>query len=465
MRVRTAIFGFYLAATTAGLAVLLAFVWIEVRRQSFVAHRNLQRETARMVAGPLVHSWNKQGDLAAAATSTFAHLPADGLALLVTAASGEPVTVGGRPIPPAVQPSEFGIKTYSGWDADSDVLAQSAVQHGWLWVRTPLYGPGGATAWLSVGRPVQELRGPILTSRLRLVAAAGLIAAGLGVAGWILATRLTRSLERLHRHVEEVRAGLRSTLATSRAKEVADLGVAFEAMRTALEDRAYVERFVQSLTHELKSPVTAIASAAELLEEQPPAAERARFLASIRAEARRIGRLAERLLALAAVENRQVLGTDSVTLRVSAVLEEAAARVGVAASQAEIPIALRAGSDLTLAGDRELLVDAVGQLVLNAVEFSPAGGSVELQAERDGDAVLILVHDAGPGVPAFARAHLFERFYSLPRPSSGRKGTGLGLAFVREVALLHGGTIDLTDRPAGGTEARLRLPRVRAQNA
>ena len=73
--------------------------------------------------------------------------------------------------------------------------------------------------------------------------------------------------------------------------------------------------------------------------------------------------------------------------------------------------------------------------------------------------VAISVRDQGQGTPDYALEHMFERFYSLPRPATGRKSTGLGLAFVREVARLHGGSADFANRPEGGALARIRLPR------
>ncbi|HQK88790.1 MAG TPA: ATP-binding protein, partial [Acidobacteriota bacterium] len=68
------------------------------------------------------------------------------------------------------------------------------------------------------------------------------------------------------------------------------------------------------------------------------------------------------------------------------------------------------------------------------------------------------VHDSGPGIPAYALDRVFERFYSLPRPDTGAKSTGLGLALVREAVALHGGSVELANHPSGGTLATLRLP-------
>ena len=122
------------------------------------------------------------------------------------------------------------------------------------------------------------------------------------------------------------------------------------------------------------------------------------------------------------------------------------------------------GAELRVKGEVFVLVQAVVNLVQNAVEFSPAGGVVTVSVER-GDVegrswARVVVDDAGPGVPAFARERIFERFYSLPRPEGGRKSTGLGLSFVREIAALHGGTVTVENRAGGGTRAVLGLPAV-----
>jgi two-component system sensor histidine kinase CreC len=109
-----------------------------------------------------------------------------------------------------------------------------------------------------------------------------------------------------------------------------------------------------------------------------------------------------------------------------------------------------------LRGDALLLRQAIGNLLDNAADFSPAGSTITLQATRRGDELVIIVRDCGAGIPDFARDRLFERFYSLPRPD-GARSTGLGLPFVREVAILHGGSVTVASDPAGGACATLRL--------
>ena len=109
-------------------------------------------------------------------------------------------------------------------------------------------------------------------------------------------------------------------------------------------------------------------------------------------------------------------------------------------------------------GEAFLLRQALTNLLDNAIDFSPAGGTVSVCAAHAGQWLELRIRDHGPGIPDYAQERVFERFYSLPRPAGGKKGTGLGLPFVREIAELHGGSVSLANHPDGGAEALLRLP-------
>ena len=109
-------------------------------------------------------------------------------------------------------------------------------------------------------------------------------------------------------------------------------------------------------------------------------------------------------------------------------------------------------------GDAFLLQQAILNLLDNAIEFSPDGGEIALSLTKQAQTAMIAIRDHGGGAPDYALPQLFERFYSLPRPATGRKSTGLGLAFVREVARLHGGEADFSNHPEGGGQATITLP-------
>ena len=111
-----------------------------------------------------------------------------------------------------------------------------------------------------------------------------------------------------------------------------------------------------------------------------------------------------------------------------------------------------------ICGDAFLLEVALMNLLQNACEFSPQGGLVKLTVQRNAETVHCTIEDEGPGLPDYAIERVFDRFYSLPRPSTGHKSSGLGLCFVREIALLHQGSVSLKNRPSRGAIATLVLP-------
>ncbi|MCG6860437.1 MAG: two-component system sensor histidine kinase CreC [Chromatiaceae bacterium] len=280
--------------------------------------------------------------------------------------------------------------------------------------------------------------------------------------GALFTWHLTRAIARLRRYARDVSEGRRVPPPRSGARELAELAEALGAMRERLEGKQYVERYLHALTHELKSPLAAIGGAAELLgEADMPETERRRFLCNIREQADRLGRVADRLLDLARLEQRQVLGaTESIDLvPLARTLVEVS---GPMAAQREIRVGLQGEAVLRVQGDRFLLSQAIGNLLDNALDFSPDGGHVEIEVSRTDDAAEISIRDRGTGIPDYAADRVFERFFSLPRPGGSRKGTGLGLSFVREVAELHGGSVQLVNLCPGdhpeGVRATLRLP-------
>nr|WP_320132948.1 two-component system sensor histidine kinase CreC [uncultured Holophaga sp.] len=324
-----------------------------------------------------------------------------------------------------------------------------------MYVAAPIRLEGELVGVLSVGTATASLV-PFAERSERTVYRAGLLLMGAALLlGVGLTLWLTRSLARLQAYARQVSEGRRSPLPRL-SGELADLGRALETMREKLEGRHYVERYVQALTHELKSPLAGIHGAVELLEEQPPEPERSRFLGHIREQDERLQRLVGKMLELASLESRQALErSERVSLLsvVSSVLraqEERMARGGIG-------IDLELPREAWTEGDPLLLELALANLLDNALDFSPPGSRLHLRLEPAGQGHLLVLRDEGPGLPDYALPRVFELFYSLPRPGSGRKSTGLGLQLVREVALLHGGGVQLANRPEGGAEARLWL--------
>jgi two-component system, OmpR family, sensor histidine kinase CreC len=312
---------------------------------------------------------------------------------------------------------------------------------------------------VSVGKPVQSFGQFIEAARKKtlLVGATSVSAVALLVA--ILSVWLVRPFGLITDYVRYVRAQRAFSLPRLSRRALGTLSAAYDEMRDALAGRNYVADYVQTLTHELKSPLSAIRGAAELLHEPAmPPADRVRFVTNIERETARIQELVDRMMELAALESRRALErTEPVALR--GLLEERVASAQAAGAPRSIGVVLTVERDATVDGDALLLHRAVGNLLDNSLDFSPDGGRIEVALAGRERSVDVCVRDHGPGIPDYADDKVFEKFYSLARPHSQRKSTGLGLPFVREIAELHGGRVTLRNAEGGGALAVLSLPR------
>lgn len=275
--------------------------------------------------------------------------------------------------------------------------------------------------------------------------------------GALFTWRLTRAIDLLVAYARAVADGRKASPPRLRSAELATLAQALESMREELEGKQYVERYVQTLTHEMKSPLAAIRGAAELLDEALPETERRRFAGNARRQAERLDQLIEKLLGLAAVEQRQQLA-DPVSIDLAEWVRAALHEKHPQITHGRLQSVLDLPAGLQVRGERFLLDQALSNLLDNAIAFAPADSRLEIRGERHDQVITLQIRDHGPGIPDYALPRLFERFYSLPRPHNGAKSTGLGLAFVREVALLHQGGITVGNAPGGGAEAVLTLP-------
>jgi len=238
------------------------------------------------------------------------------------------------------------------------------------------------------------------------------------------------------------------------------MGVAFDKMREALAGQAYVQQYVEALTHEIKSPISAIRGAAEIMEDASVTPEqRARFLANIQSETVRIQELVDRMLKLTELEARRALGSRT-PVALATLVRTIVEGVDPALAKKQLRVDIDIADNVTIPGDSMLLHIAVSNLVQNAIDFSPRGGRIVATCEVAGSMIELRVEDEGPGIPDFAQARLFEKFFSLERPDTGKKSTGLGLNFAKEVADLHGGSVDLNNLPERGLRARLILPQT-----
>jgi two-component system, OmpR family, sensor histidine kinase CreC len=316
---------------------------------------------------------------------------------------------------------------------------------------------------LTVSRPNNKLEPYIERSRQRILLGSWVLLGFTLLMGLLFSWWMASSLSRLKGYANAVAGGERAELPRmgrlSGKTEFNDLAQAVERMRLKLEDKAYVERYVHTLTHELKSPLAAIRGASELLQEPMAETDRQRFARNIERQTERLQQLIDKLLRLADVEQmRELHDVESVDLAALTRDLLKASEPRLQLKSIRVVDALGAAST-EVRGNRFLISQALQNLIDNAVDFSPEGGALTLALSRGTKDVQWSVRDEGPGIPDYARDRIFERFYSLPRGEGLEKSSGLGLCFVNEVSALHGGSlqVDNVDGPSGCL-ARWRLP-------
>lgn len=328
-----------------------------------------------------------------------------------------------------------------------------------MYVAAPVLRDGKLIGVLSVAKSGAALRPYAERARERVMRAGFLLLAISAAIGLIFTFWLTWSLNRLRDYALAIADGRRATPPVVGGRQLSVLARSLALMREKLDGKHYVEEYVQSLTHELKSPLTAVRGAAELLLEKPAPEDSERFSRHIAEQAARMQLIIDRLLALARVEQLQA-PEERRELAVAELLDQTLASRATQLAARSLRVRREDLPGARVRGDPFLLQQALANLLDNAIEFSPEGGEIEL-ATAPGAApgtLELSLRDHGQGAPDYALPRLFERFYSLPRPATGRKSTGLGLAFVREVARLHGGTARFANHPEGGAVATMELP-------
>jgi two-component system, OmpR family, sensor histidine kinase SenX3 len=218
--------------------------------------------------------------------------------------------------------------------------------------------------------------------------------------------------------------------------------------------------FVANTSHELKTPVGALALLAETVEDaaDDPEAVR-RFAGRMRQEATRLTNLVQDLITLNRIQAAEPI-PDPVRANLDAVVAEALDRCRMKASARGIELAATGVRQLSVLGDEDLLVTALRNLLDNAVAYSPEKTRVVVTTKMSGkSAVELSVTDQGIGIPERDLERIFERFYRVdPARSRATGGTGLGLAIVKHVMAAHGGNVTVTSKEGAGSTFTLRLP-------
>ena len=233
--------------------------------------------------------------------------------------------------------------------------------------------------------------------------------------------------------------------------------VTARAIQRELAVARMMNDFVAAVSHEFRSPLTAIRQLSEMLQRgrAPSEAKRQEYYALIHRESDRLSRLVENLLDFSRIEEgRKQYNLE--TVQTADWLREVAGRYESANVTLSLPPQLPA-----ITCDRVALTSAVDNLLDNAIKYSPPGAVVLCEAEARGRELIICVRDRGYGIPEHDREHIFEKFYRGSGEISQRvKGAGVGLSLVREIVHAHGGTIEFDSRIGEGTVFRVRLKSI-----
>lgn len=428
------------AAMLTAVLVNLAF---ERRFDSYVTDRSRgAQQELRLALGELYQRSGGWEDASLDALGTAALM--NGLALTIEDASGEAV-----------------------WSLDQ-VSGGMAAMHRRMMGPQPL-GPErrlpieveGQTVGFAVVRFPEGSLSPedvsLRASVNRLLVSGGLVAglAALG-AGLLLARRTTAPVAELTAAARQLAGGDRARrVRADRSDELGEMGRAFNQMADTIEDEDRLRRtFAGDVAHELRTPLTILRSQVEALQDAvatpTPAA-----LASLSDEILRLSRLVADLEALASAD-ASGFSLDRQRVRVATLLQETARSFSGVLSEKGLRLELDLDEGIEVEADPTRLRQVVSNLMSNAVKFTPSGGLVRLQLERDGASALIQVVDTGPGIPAEELPSVFERFFRGRQVRSG--GSGIGLAIVHQLVTAHGGKVEVASEPGNGATFSVRLP-------
>lgn len=317
-----------------------------------------------------------------------------------------------------------------------------------MYVAAPVIDRGQIIGVVSVGKAGRTVQPHIDNAQREMLQQAALMVLISLLLCGVVAWWLRRSINKVRRYALSLPAhGLPAPHFYS-ASELNDLTHALTQMRSQLEDRAYIEQVVHHLTHELKSPLTAINASAELLQDALPLADQQHFALAIQQQTERLQQLVERLLTLVRLEqqatkfllqpsNLSQLTTDCVRARHSVLLSR------------QIQIVNTLPEKIWVLAEPFWLGQAIGNLLDNAIDFTPAQGTIRLSCSLENQQLQMMIENDGEPIPAYALSQVFDRYYSLPRPITGRKSSGIGLTLVREILLRHQGTVTLNNTSNG----------------
>jgi len=326
-----------------------------------------------------------------------------------------------------------------------------------MFVAAPINHDGKIIGVVSLYTEVKNLDPFVLLATNQITTYAIIILAVSLLFGWLIIWLLSRSIHKLVNYANELADGKKVLPPKLREHEFSQLANAMDHMREELENKEYVENYIHSMAHELKSPLTSIRGATELLQEDLDPERQEQFLLNISESTNRMTQLVERLLSLAGVEKRREL--ESVEFfNVKASIKKLVSLREQQINDKKLQLEISIPDALGFNGEKLLIEQAIANLLDNAIDFTGEGGEIGIDAIQQNGFQEIIITDNGPGIPDYAENKTFDRFFSLPRPDSRKRSTGLGLSFVQEVMSLHQGKATLVNQQSEGAKASITWP-------
>ena len=320
-------------------------------------------------------------------------------------------------------------------------------------------GPIGAVL---LSPPVDELRQAILAVEAQLMTVFIAVAAAALIAAFVFAISLTAPIKALNRTIRRMGKGDLSARVNVRASgELKALADSYNAMAEKIENFDQSRsQFVQNASHELKTPLATMKLLLENLIYQPdmPAELRAEFMQDMNHEIDRLSGIITDLLTLTKMDSEETAikheKFDFTELCIGAVHA-----LQPAAEKNRLTLTMDVAKDVTLQGDESKLGQVIYNLIVNAIKYTPEGGSVFVTMKTDGRNAVFAVRDTGVGIPEEDAKHIFDRFYRVDKARSRETGgTGLGLSIVRQMVQLHRGEIKVDSVFGKGSTFTVTLP-------
>ncbi|WP_211183777.1 two-component system sensor histidine kinase CreC [Pseudoalteromonas arctica] len=328
----------------------------------------------------------------------------------------------------------------------------SAVMH----VAAPIIYNDEIIGSVTVAKANRSVQPFIDISRYRVLTWLALMSVLALIIGALIAWRINTALYKLADYADKMGRGEKTSKPTFRVfYEYSLLSDALENMRRQLDGKRYVENYVQTLTHELKSPLSAIKGASEILQTPTTVDKQQLFAQNIETEATRMQQLIDKLLALTKLEQLPELEQRQL-IDLSTLIEQIKVSCISKIMTRQADLSVNCASEVTYMGDQFLIQQALYNLCENALDFVSEQGYINIVVTQAANELCINVENTGPNIPEYALKRVTERFYSLAR-SNGQKSTGLGLNFVEQVVKLHKGKLDILNTPQG-VSVKLFLP-------